>query len=389
MLNHAYSANIVLRKNFQKNDGTNPLVLRVIVNRKVIDMSLDISVFPNEYDQETQLVKLKEKKKTNDTNLLLQHYKAKASDIFTNHKLMDVPLTTDMFKYEFENEIAKYDFIEFMDKAIVEEKNGDKEAGTISGYKQTLFWLKLYFKDGFKFSEITPENMEKFHRFQRGKKLKPNTIHKHKKNILKFINVAIRKGIRIESPYETLKISKVPTNKDSLTKEHLIKLIEIYNTKECPTHLQNVLAMFIFSAVCGGIRFSDLQAFTQENIIENTLVFIPQKLKRFNRVVKVPIPEYALDFIQNNKGKMFDKISNANANLYLKIIQHIAKIPVLLTTHVARHTFATLFLEADGEVYTLMDIMGISKFETIKVYIHIASSRKKDLMNKYNKFISN
>lgn len=387
MLNHAYSANIVLRKNFQKKDGTNPLVLRVIINRKVIDFSLDISVLPDQYDIKKQTVKYPElKKKTDDTNLLLQHYKAKASNIFTNHKLMDVPLTTEMFKYEFENETAKYDFIEFYDKEIKHEV--DKEKSTITGYKQTLFWLQLYFKNGLKFSELTVDNLSKFHKFQRQKKLKQNTIHKHKKNILKFINIAIDKGIRIKSPYDTLKITKVPTDKDALTREHVSKLIELHNQRVLPAHLQNVLSMFIFSCVCGGIRFSDLQSFTQDSIIENTLVFVPEKLRRFNRVVKVPIPDYAREFIQNNKGKIFDKVCNHTANKYLKLIQHMAKVPILLTTHVARHTFATLFLEAEGEVYTLMEIMGISKFDTIKVYIHIAGTRKKDLMNKYNKFIS-
>lgn len=388
MLNHAYSANIVIRKNFQKKDGTHPLVLRVIINRKVIDMSLDLSVFVQEYDQETQLVKLSDKKKADDTNLLLQHYKAKASKIFTDHRLLENPLNVEIFKDEFLNESAKYDFIDFYEKAIKDET--DKEHSTITGYKQTLFWLKEYFKNGLRFSEMTVENISKFHKYQKSKKLAPNTIHKHKKNILKFINLAIdNKKIRIESPYKTLKITKVDTNKTALTKEQLLKLIELHESKNCPAHLQNVLSMFIFSSICGGIRFSDLQNFTQENIVGDTLVFMPIKNKRFNKIVKVPIPDYALDFLQNNKGKVFDTISNTNANLYLKLIQHMAKIPILLTTHVARHTFATLFLEADGEVYTLMEIMGISKFETVKVYIHIAGSRKKDLMTKYSKFISN
>lgn len=387
MLNHAYSANIIIRKNFTKKDGTNPLVLRIIVNRKVADISLDISVKLDQFDEDKQCVKIPDKKKqSDDMNLLLQHYKAKASNIFTNYKLMDAPLTTSMFKDEFENETARYDFIEFIEKEIKEEKT-DKEKGTINSYNQTVFWLKLHFRNGLKFSEISFDTLDKFHKFQRNKKLAPNTIHKHKKNILKFINIAIKNGIRIKSPYVDLKITKVPTNKDSLTKEQLVKLIELFDKRDCPAHLQNVLGMFIFSCVCGGIRFSDLQVFTQENIIENTLVFIPKKLKRFNRVVKVPIPDYARDFVNNNKGKMFEKISNANANLYLKIIQHLAGIQLLLTTHVSRHTFATLFLEAGGEAFTLMEVMGISKYETIKVYIHIANSRKKQLMNSYSDFI--
>lgn len=387
MLHHSYSANIVLRKNFKKKDGTHPLVLRLIINRKVLDISLDISVFPDQYDPEKQAVKFTDsKKKTDDTNILLQKYKAKASDIFTHYRILDYSLTTAIFKDEYENATSRHDFLEFMEKEIEQEKS-DKEHATITGYKQTVFWLKLYFRNGLKFSEITVDAMDKFHKFQRKKKLKPNTIHKHKKNILKFINIAITKGIRIKSPYETLKITKVPTVKEALTKDQLIKLIELYNTKALPVNLQNILGMFIFSSVCGGMRFSDLQKIEEENIVENTLVFIPEKTKRFSRVVKIPIPDYAQDFIQNSKGKMFDSVSNAYANLMLKTIQHIAKVPVSLTTHLSRHTFATLFLEAGGEAYTLMDIMGISKFDTIKVYIHIVNSRKKQLMTNYADFL--
>lgn len=388
MQHHSYSASVVLRTNFTKKDGTNPLLLRIIINRKTVDFSLNLSVLPEHFNRQLQTVKIPNKKEESEgVNILLQHYRAKASTIFVNHKLMDLPLTIKQFKYEFENEMARYSFIDFMIKEIEHEAIIMK-ATTIKAYKQTIYWLNLFFKNGLMFSELTVENMDAFHRFQVKNKLKPNTIHKHKKNILKFINIAIAKGYKLQSPYKILKINKVESPKDSLTKKQVVSLMELYDGGKLPAHLQNVLGMFLFSCTCGGLRFSDLIKLHEDSIIENTLVYIPQKLERFNRVVKIPIPEYARNYFQNERGKLFHPISNVNANAYLKIIQRLANIKLNLTTHMARHTFATLFLEADGEPYTLMDIMGISKYDTIKVYVHIAQNRKKELMKRYANFIS-
>ena len=387
MINHAYSANVILRSSFTKKDGTNPLVLRIIINRNVYDVSIGISVKPEHFDKKKQEINIpKKSKESHDQNLIIMHLLSRASDIFTEHRLMDIYLTVDVFRDCFENRTSRYDFIDFMKKEIIAEKL-IREPSTINSYNQTAAWLKEYFKEGLSFADITPDNMDKFSKYLIRKKLAGNTNHKHKKNILKFINIAIRRGIRIKSPYTELKINKVPTNKDALTKEHLLELIKLYDEHALPMNLQNVLAMFLFSSICGGIRFSDLQKFSQENIIEDTLIFIPQKIKRFNRVVKVPIPEYAREFLNKARGCLFSKISNAKANEYLKTIQHQAEIPITLTTHVARHTFATLFLESDGEVHTLMEIMGIQKYETIKVYVHIANSRKKQSMAKYADFL--
>jgi integrase len=58
-----------------------------------------------------------------------------------------------------------------------------------------------------------------------------------------------------------------------------------------------------------------------------------------------------------------------------------------LTFHIARHTFATIYLELGGTTEVLMKQMGISKYETIRVYVHVAEKRQKEQMHNMNKLI--
>lgn len=55
----------------------------------------------------------------------------------------------------------------------------------------------------------------------------------------------------------------------------------------------------------------------------------------------------------------------------MKNIAKVVGITKLLTYHVSRHTFATLFLSRGGRVEVLQKILGHSKIEDTMIYVHI------------------
>lgn len=76
----------------------------------------------------------------------------------------------------------------------------------------------------------------------------------------------------------------------------------------------------------------------------------------------------------------FNLPTEKTVNIQLKEIAEVAEINKPITSHVGRHSFATLFLLKGGDVQTLMKILGHSKIDTTMVYVHIVDQEKKKQM---------
>ncbi len=71
-------------------------------------------------------------------------------------------------------------------------------------------------------------------------------------------------------------------------------------------------------------------------------------------------------------GTIFPKITNQQVNRGLKIIQETLSIPITLTFHVARHTFATVIALQNGvPITTIQIILGHRKLATTLVYTEV------------------
>lgn len=66
----------------------------------------------------------------------------------------------------------------------------------------------------------------------------------------------------------------------------------------------------------------------------------------------------------------------------------MAEVDFKMTTHTARHTFGTIFIELGGDVVTLKEHMGHSKLETTMKYVHISERRKKEKINVFDKLFT-
>jgi site-specific recombinase XerD len=70
----------------------------------------------------------------------------------------------------------------------------------------------------------------------------------------------------------------------------------------------------------------------------------------------------------------------------LKKIMKILSINKKVTFHVARHTFATLFLKAGGKIEKLRIILGHSSVRETEIYEHITQAEANEEMFLLDKF---
>ena len=75
--------------------------------------------------------------------------------------------------------------------------------------------------------------------------------------------------------------------------------------------------------------------------------------------------------------------SNQKLNSYLKELADLCKIEKPMTTHIARHTFATTVLLSNGvSMEATSKMLGHSSIKTTQIYGKIVESRVGDEMDK-------
>ena len=75
------------------------------------------------------------------------------------------------------------------------------------------------------------------------------------------------------------------------------------------------------------------------------------------------------------KGILLPVVSNQNTNAYLKEIATLCGIEKNLTFHIARHTFATVFLELGISMESVKAMLGHSDISTTQIYGKITDKK--------------
>lgn len=98
-----------------------------------------------------------------------------------------------------------------------------------------------------------------------------------------------------------------------------------------------------------------------------------------SRVPLLPHPiallrKYERDETCRARGKLLPVPSNAKMNAYLKEIATLCNIPKNLTTHCARHTFATLAIEYGMPIDIIAKILGHTNTNMTRRYAKISEA---------------
>lgn len=385
---HNYTTSIIGRFDAIRQDGTLPIVLLVVINRKPVRISLQITCRPEEFDPDKGRITYRKKddptgELSSDANMSIIQAQLKANQIFLKYRYLDQPLDKETFVKEYKGGLLTHDFYEFVENAVIKEFEKTNAASTVVIYNKALDWLKKY-KPKCMVQDLSPLFVDEFDRFMKQGGLSQNTRMKYMKTFKFFTERAKKHKILFADVFENYSIKRIRGTREYLEVPEMKQLITLYYKDELPAHLQITLRKFIFSMFTG-IRISDLQALTDFNIIGNTLVFKPVKTAYSGKIVKVPLSDIAGQFIDKEvTGRVFEKQTDDIVNKNLKVIALSAEIPKHLTSHVARHTFATNFAELDGNIPALQLILGHSKIETTMEYVHMSKKRREVGMKKFD-----
>ena len=155
--------------------------------------------------------------------------------------------------------------------------------------------------------------------------------------------------------------------------ERIAKLV--YNgTFDTDINMLKISCFFLVECY-SGIRFCDWSTARVETLIAERSLKV--RAKKNGEPVYLPLNTIkrlgaVLDFIESRK-LVFD-IPEQITNRLLKYLATEAKIPKHLTTHVGRHTCATLLVGLGYSEYDIAEVLGIS-VGTVKTYSKMTRKR--------------
>lgn len=353
-------------------DGMQPVQLYISVNRQTKIIGTGIYIEPIYFDAAKQcIVKHRDASYLNSKlQAIVNRVREIEIDALRNNK----PLTIDLFTDNDTPINSATSFIDYI-SANINTDTSFTSAGTRRHHTALVTILtraKLT-----SFNDINLKSIESFDNHLRDQSLSQVTISTYHKRVKRWINHAIRHNINIIDPYTNFKIKQAETKtRRYLTPEELLKLTSANLT----TKLEKVRDIFLF--VCyTGFSFSDAMKLKDSNIFtENSEAFIHtyrDKTKVDSTIMLLPI---ALAIIEKYKrethGYLLPRISLTNYNLFLKDVAFIAEINTRLTSHVARHTFATTVCLAHGvPIETVSKMLGHKEIKTTQIYAKVMRTK--------------
>lgn len=358
---------IVLKKDYIRKDGTCAIYLQIFLDKKRKRLPLNIYVKPKDFDEKKQIVKGKSQL-AKDYNLIIGKKIADINNIAVSYRLSGNYLTLEKLIEELINPTANFDFIKFWEQEMKKQKELLKK-GTYKQQYSTLTKIKG-FKSQILFSEITEDLIKDLMIYCKNTlKNKKITIQSTLKNFKKYLHIANKKGIRTPLMFDDITVKNFKGSRTFLDAKEIKKLYEYRESVFISEPKKNILDRFLFSCFTG-LRISDIQNITTDNIVGDFLVFKSVKTEKFQ---KLKLNESAKKFI--NKTTLFNgKYTDKHINEQIKAIIKSCNIKKRVTFHVVRHSFATNYLLKGGRVENLQKTLGHSSIKETMIYVHVVDA---------------
>lgn len=376
------SAKVFINNRSIKKNGEAAVYMLVHLGYKSMKFHTGVSCVPADFNEKTLRIK-GSSQKVKDDNLIIDKCLALMNDIFVRYRLQNIQLTPELLKNEWRNPARRIDFYAFFEEAFAERRK-ELRPQTLKNHRSEINKLRL-FKPKLAFSEMNAELIERYKRWLKTvRKNDINSIHTSMKVLKTYINIALRKNVIQENPFQGVSVKQTKPERVFLTADELLQMWELYTAGSLPDARQRVLRHFLFMCFTG-VRISDFKAIRPENVRSGILFFYPLKTRGVKKTpVVVPLNSYALRLIGDEKNtveQLFHPVSEQKMNVTIKKIAAEIGIYKGLTNHSGRHTFATVWLQKTHDLAGLQQLLGHSDIADTMIYVHVTEQMLVEQMN--------
>lgn len=389
---------------FSDPDNRVPIKFGLTINKKRLKLTTRLFINPNNWDKHRRKVTNKEPYADyiNDTLQLIQEKVFKMS---ISARSGDKPGTYEYFKEELtcfiemagdETVIGK-DTQAFFLKTFEEflDDSTDKGDSTIRNYRNTLSQLKRFcqkYDQALSFSNINKAFVDKLLRFYfKDLRITRNTAGKHLKNLRAFLKDSYDKKYHANKYFEEIEVYKDKSSIIFLKPEEVRAIRDIELNRRVLDESRDIFLFGVYT----GLRHSDIIRINRSMVDGDFLNFIAKKTQNaqrtyINKHAKRLLEKYdycmPTTSVQVVNRHLQEIAKLATLNREVTITRYIGRDPVeevkpiydVITTHVAKKTFVTLYFQQGGRMETLMQSTGNTDRETMKHYLKMTSKGEKD-----------
>jgi len=371
--------------------GTAPVYMRITVNGKREEISInkrfDVSKWKNGSPVGSSF-DAKELKKDLDA------CKTKVNTIIRDLKSQNKQITAanikEIYTGKGKNTVSVLEAFEAHNLSVRKLENIDYSHSTVKRYETTLEHIRAFIKYQYNRNDLLLtelnykfiDELEIY--FKTIRKCNHNSSVKYIKNFRKIVNKALKNEWLDKDPFSKYSIKLEEVKRVYLTTEELTRIKE---KNISIARVRKIRDIFLFCCYTG-LAFSDVKKLTQKDIIKNDQgeLHISQqrtKIKKNANVAYIMLLPPALTILEKYKndpecsaGNLLPVPSLDKYNAYLKEVADICGIEKNLTTHVARHTFATTVTLLQGvPMETVSKMLGHKSLRSTQIYSKVVEEK--------------
>ena len=395
----------IIKKSKLLKNGEAPICMRITVNKRVAEVMIKRSIPVDLWNQKKECSKGKDRAAT-ELNHYINTVRAKILQIHRELEIDNKTITADIIKDCFYGR----DKVQRSLLEVYAEHNEKCHAligkeyteSTVTKFDTSINRLKEYIRsryhrDDMMLAELDGQFIRDFDFWLKtDKHCQNNSALKHLKNLKKVVRIALANDWIKKDPFYGIHFKQDEVNAEFLSREELDILM---NKEFTIKRLEQVRDIFVFCCFTA-LAFVDVQQLSREHLIKdnNGALWIRKARQKTNQMCNIPvlsIPQRILGKYEDNaecikKGVLLPVISNQRMNAYLKEIADLCGIAKRLTTHVARHTAATVvFLANDVSMENVSKILGHSNIRMTQHYARVLdSSIMRDMANVERNFLN-
>ena len=379
-----------LKKNELKKNGNAPIMARITIDGTPKTFGTKLEIDPNNWDLKHGRVQGKSAQALS-INKKLDNIRGRIDKIYEDMLKHEGFATAQKVKLSFLG-------VGVMDDAILKvfnDQNEDfkklveKEERSQSTYNKyitvynhlTTFIKERYHRDDMAFRELTADFIREFDFYLRyDLQSSHNTVWVYTMPLLAVVELAIKKGLIRDNPFQDYEINMEETDRGYILKEDVEKLMMCV-----PSHQRYELVkdLFIFSCFTG-LAYADIKKLTRNNIQSffDGHQWIISRRKKSDIASNVRLMEIPKRIIEKYQGTtrnefIFPVPTNATCNTHIGKLVEKAEIITeqKVTFHTARHTFGTMFLTEGVPLESLSKMMGHKNISTTQIYAKITSQK--------------
>ncbi|MCM1504392.1 MAG: site-specific integrase [Muribaculum sp.] len=401
-----YVLTFFLRKPKARGDGDYPIYASITTNAQSIEFTIGRKANPDDWDQRRQRSSGRSRRDI-ELNKYLEMVRTRFNEIHNKLMLEGRYINPKIMKDHYFGNVEKPKmlcdvFREANIKRKEELERGDICAATYGRWERCVTYLEDFMtvKFGQKnipIKDVTAGFTQDFEHYLRmSKNCANNTTVRYLRYLKNVMQYAVANKWASEDPFIGRRFKRTNAKREFLTEPELHAIMGL-NLSAFP-RLENVRDAFVFCCFTG-LAFTDIKSLKRTDISTDGdgKMWIRKPRNKTGEMSVIPMLEIPVKLMMKysnhptvqTTGVVLPVISNQRMNAYLSEVATLARVQKHLTTHIARHTFATMSLSNHVPLETISKMLGHTDIKTTLIYAKLQDNTiYEDMENMRSKFDS-